>query len=167
MNVKQALFTGAIALVSAGAFAEDITIDKSNSASVLTRDQVKAEVVKARAAGELLSAGEGYAGIPVAATSNVARTDVKAQVLAARSAGELQAAGEADQRSNAVSHVALARSRADVKAEVIAARQAGELLPAGEAYAVLSGARPAPSASAKNPFKAIVELARGKQQPGT
>jgi len=167
MNVKQVLFTGAIALASAGAFADDITIDKSHSASLLARDQVKADVLNARATGKLLSAGEGYTGIPVAATSNVARSDIKGRVLAARAAGELQPVGEADPRSNTVFHVASARSRADVKAEVIAARQAGELLPAGEAYAILSNARPALTANAKNPFKAIVELARGKQQSGT
>jgi len=167
MSIKQVLFTGAIALASAGAFADDITIDKSHSASILTRDQVKTDVLKARATGELLSAGEGYTGIPVAATSNVARSDIKGQVLAARAAGELQPVGEADPRTNAVFQVASARSRADVKAEVIAARQAGELLPAGEAYAILSNARPALTATAKNPFKAIVELARGKQQSGT
>jgi hypothetical protein len=167
MNVKQALFTGVIALTTAGAFADDITIDKAHSASTLARDEVRADVLKARADGELLPAGEGYAGIPVAATSNVARFDIKRQVLAARAAGELQVAGEADPRSNAVFDVASARSRADVKAEVIAARQGGELLPAGEAHAIQSNARPALSASAKNPFKAIVELARGKQQSGT
>jgi hypothetical protein len=167
MNVKQVLFTSAIALAAGGAFADDITIDKSHSASIFTRDQVKADVLKARATGELLSAGEGYAGVPVAATSNVARSDIKGQVLTARSAGELQVAGEADPRGNAVFHVASARSRSDVKAEVIAARQAGELLPAGEAHAILSNARPPLSASAKNLFKGKVELARGKQQSGT
>jgi hypothetical protein len=167
MKVHQVLFTTLIALASASAFADDITIDKTHSASVLSRDQVKAAVLKARASGELLSAGEGYVGIPAPAASSVARADVKAQVIAARAAGELQAAGEADPRSDAVFHVASTRSRADVKAEVIAAREAGELLPAGERNAISHGAQPAYTRTAKNPFKAIVELARGKQQSGT
>ena len=63
--------------------------------------------------------------------------------------------------------VASTRSRADVKAEVIAARQAGELLPAGERNAISNGAQPAYTRTAVNPFKAVVELARGKHQSGT
>ena len=43
MKVSQVLFTSVIALASAGAFADDITIDKAHTTSVLTRDQVKAE----------------------------------------------------------------------------------------------------------------------------
>ena len=149
MKVSQVLFTSVIALASASAFADDITIDKAHTASVLTRDQVKAEVVKARASGELLPAGEGYVGVPSPATSSVARADIKAQVIAARAAGELQPAGEADARSYAVFQVASTRSRADVKAEVIAARQAGELLPAGERNAILNGAQPAYTRTAR------------------
>jgi Domain of unknown function (DUF4148) len=167
MNVKQVLITGAIALASAGAFADDITIDKASSASLVSRDQVRADVLKARANGELLSAGEGYSGVPAAATSSVARSDIKGQVIAARAAGELQTAGEADPRSTAVLQVASTRSRADVKAEVIAARHAGELLPAGEAHAILSNARPPLSASTKEVIKSGVDLARGKQHSGT
>jgi hypothetical protein len=166
MKVNRVLFTSVIALASAGAFADDITIDKAHSASVLTRDQVKATVLKARASGELLAAGEGYVGVPVAVTSNVARSDIKGQVIAARAAGELQAVGEADPRSDRVFQVASTRSRADVKAEVIAARQAGQLLPSGESTAISHGAQPAYTRTAVNPFKGIVELARGKQPSG-
>ena len=68
MNAKHVLFTSVIALATASAlttaFADDLTVGKvAHATSTLTRDQVKADVLKAHASGELLSAGEGYAGV--------------------------------------------------------------------------------------------------------
>ena len=155
MNAKQVLFTSIIALSAAGAMADDITIDRTPATSTVTRAQVRAEVLKARKAGELLAAGEGYQGAPAPITSSVARADVKSQVIAARSSGELLAAGEgapSDVRSYATGSTL---SRAEVKAEVIAARQAGQLLPAGEAYPDASRQQ---AAHAANPFKSLAKV---------
>jgi hypothetical protein len=157
MNAKQVLFTSVIALSAAGAMADDITIDHTPATSTATRAQVKAEVLKARQAGELLAAGEGYQGVPAPTSSNVARADVRSQVIAARSTGQLLAAGEGapyDARAYATPSTL---SRADVKAEVIAARKSGQLLPAGEAYPDRSIAAREP-VHASNPFKLLAKV---------
>lgn len=153
MNAKQVLFTSILALAAAGAMADDITIDNSTTGSGVSRQQVRADVLKARKAGTLLAAGERYEGAPIAATSTVARSDVKAQVTAARAAGQLLAAGEAlpnDPADAAPSTV----TRAEVKAEVLAARKAGTLLPAGEGTPEAVVAQRQPAA---NPFRAVAK----------
>ena len=156
MNAKQVLFTSIVSLAAASAMADDITIDSAPVTSTVTRAEVKADVLKARRAGELLAAGEGYQGVPTPVASIVARADVKSQVISARTSGELLAAGEGrptDSRGYAVSTL----SRTEVKAQVIAARQAGQLLPAGEAY-------PAPRTAAQhsvhagNPFSKLAKV---------
>ncbi len=61
-----------------------------------TRADVEAEVLAARAAGELIAAGEAE-DLPIAQASRgavLARATVKADVLAARAAGDLVPAGE-------------------------------------------------------------------------
>ncbi len=61
-----------------------------------TRADVEAEVLAARAAGELIAAGEAE-DLPIAQASRgavLARATVKADVLAARAAGALVPAGE-------------------------------------------------------------------------
>ena len=113
-----------LALATSAAFA----------APPLTRAEVNAATLSARAAGTLVPAGEGIATRAPALDNNAAltRSAVMADVLAARAAGQLVAAGEGSEpaRLNAFSGPVLAR--ASVKADVLAARAAGELVPAGE-----------------------------------
>jgi hypothetical protein len=157
MNAKQVIFTSVIALAAAGAMADDITIDNTPVASTVTRAQVKAEVLKARKAGELLVAGEGYPGDQLSTTSNVARAEVKSQVIAARAAGELLVAGEGAPNDAHLYATRSTLSRADVKAEVLAARKAGQLLPAGEAYPDAPIAQQH-TVAAGNPFKSLAKV---------
>src|SRR5262245_16955754 len=135
MNAKHAILLSAICLATTGAMAGEITIDNTPSASSTSRAQVKAEVLKARKAGDLVAAGEAYqGGVAVPGTSSVARSDVKAQFLAAREGGHLLAAGEGSYKDADVDLSGSTLTRSDVKSEVLAARKAGELLPAGEGY---------------------------------
>jgi hypothetical protein len=134
MNAKQIFLMSAISLAAAGAMADDITIDNTPTEPSVTRAQVKAEVLRARKAGELIAAGEAIQGGPIAYKSSAARSDVKAQFVAARARGELLAAGEGLSNDAKFSLNDSTLARADVKAQVIAARKAGELLPAGEGF---------------------------------
>ena len=165
MNAKQVFFTGVIALASATAFADDITIDKSPAASVRSRAEIKAEVSRALAAGEHFVVGEASYVMPVSARSNVARSDVKAELAAAQAAGLLQV-GEFDASYAVATRLASTRSRNEVKAEFIAARDAGELPPNGEAYdaAVNPHHR---TAGANNPLKALGNLAHRSRRADT
>jgi hypothetical protein len=166
MRTKQVIAASLIALATSAAFADDITLDKVPAGSTVTRSQVKADVLKARASGQLLSAGEAYNGTPEPVGSNVARSEVKTGVLAARSNGQLLAAGEADPRGAREFAASSTRSRADVKAEVIAARKAGELMPAGEAYGGYADAHGKADAGT-NPFTALAKAVHGKHQSDT
>ncbi len=94
MNAKQLISLAALAIAAGSALADDITPDHSATAvSSRTRASVKAEVLQARAAGELLSAGDEDFGA-TAPRSTLARATVKADVLAARANDELMPAGE-------------------------------------------------------------------------
>lgn len=91
----------------------------------LTREEVRAEVLRARAAGELDINETNYPPEFKSEKSTVTRAQVYAEVLRARAAGELDV-------TEATFPFALQQekstvSRADVVAEVIRARQAGEL----------------------------------------
>ena len=99
------------------------------AAEGLTRDQVRAEVLAARAAGTLSSGGEGYQAIDHATLSTRSRADVKADLAAARAAGTLHA-GEA---YPGPFPEAKPVARAAVRAELAAARAAGTLVD-GDAY---------------------------------
>ena len=54
----QVLATAALALVSAAAMADDVTIDTERSVSTMSRAEVRAQVAKARTDHALLPAGE-------------------------------------------------------------------------------------------------------------
>ena len=101
MNVKQILSVSLIALASTAAMADGGDIGFSNypttSASTTSRATVKADVLAARADGELRQAGEvgdtPYA-FTVSTPSTVSREEVKLATLQAAKAGLLTPAGE-------------------------------------------------------------------------
>ncbi len=86
--------TATLLLATGAAFAQsdlDLYVHQAQQQkSTLTREQVKAEVVRARAAGELEANEYNYPPVqPVAST--LTRAQVKAEVIAARASGELDA----------------------------------------------------------------------------
>ena len=93
MNTTQLITLSLVAFASTAALADDITIDRSPFVSIATRADVKAEVLRARAQGTLLAAGELT---PAAAPVQVAmsRESVRAEVRAANRQHQLLAAGE-------------------------------------------------------------------------
>ena len=101
MNVKQVLSISLIALASSAAMADGGDIGVSNypttSASSLTRASVKADVLAARADGELREAGE-VGDVPYAfevpTTSTPSRAQVRLATLQAAKAGQLMPAGQ-------------------------------------------------------------------------
>jgi Domain of unknown function (DUF4148) len=92
MNAKQISIATLIALASSVALADDITIDTVQHKSLKSRADVTAEVVAARAQGQLFTGGEV---LPAArAISSKSRDAVRAEVVAARAAGKLYVGGE-------------------------------------------------------------------------
>lgn len=91
--MKAKFFATATLLLATGAAFAQSDLDQfiheaQQQKSTLTREQVKAEVVRARAAGELDFNEYNYPPVqPVAST--LTREQVKAEVLAARANGEL------------------------------------------------------------------------------
>ena len=100
----------------------------------LTRAQVSQSVINARAAGELIPAGEGEQAFEqTQSKSTLTRSEVKRETIEARANGELRPAGEgSDESYTAKTATASNVARADVKAAVLQARKAGTLHPAGE-----------------------------------
>jgi len=99
----------------------------------LTREQVAAQVITARANGQLMGAGEALESHPAAPMSTRSRADVQAEVAAAQKNHTLTAAGELSTPAAAVR--GMSRSRAEVRAETLAARLDGSLPAAGEGLA--------------------------------
>jgi hypothetical protein len=95
----------------------------------LTRDQVRAEVLAARAAGTLGSGGEGYQAQVFDTGSTLTRAEVRAQVLAARAAGTIVEGDAYPGTPPAAEPV----TREQVRAELAAARAAGAVQ-GGESY---------------------------------
>jgi hypothetical protein len=119
LNAAAALILSAV--VATSAFAAG---SQDPSASV-TREQVRAEVMAARAAGTLDITDANYPRDLPAEKSTLTRAQVKAEVIRARAAGELDWTESSYPfvHTQEKSHV----TRADVLAEVMRARQAGEL----------------------------------------
>lgn len=91
MNAKSVLIAVAAAFATTAALADDITM-APEAKSIKTRAEVVAEVLKARAAGQLIRAGEF---LPVMqAQSLKSRDQVRGEVLAARASGTLLKGGE-------------------------------------------------------------------------
>jgi hypothetical protein len=91
--MKAKLFATATLLLATGAaFAQSeldtLVQEARQQKSTLTREQVKAEVLRARAAGELDFNEYNYPPVQPT-TSALTREQVKAEVLAARASGEL------------------------------------------------------------------------------
>jgi hypothetical protein len=125
MNAKQVfqLSIVAVALAAATPFA---------AAQEMTRADVKAAVLQARARHELVPAGQGMAPDFAATTAmQRSRQDVRAEVLQARADGDLVPAGQG-MRFDVALPVPPMLARAEVKEGVRLARQRGELIPAGE-----------------------------------
>ena len=59
MNAKTPLIAAVFALLAGAASAGDL-VNVPNERSVLTRSEVQAELLRARAAGELISSGDSY-----------------------------------------------------------------------------------------------------------
>jgi hypothetical protein len=95
----------------------------------LSREQVRAEVLAARAAGTLSSGGEGYQATTFTPSVRT-RAAVKAELAAARAAGTI-AEGEA---YPGPLPAAEGTPRAAVRAELAAARVASTLLEGGGTY---------------------------------
>ena len=126
MNAKFAASLVFAAVVAAPAFATN-TVDYGDiafKAGTVTRAEVRAEVLRARAAGEL-DITEATPAFAVAAASGLTRAEVRAEAIRARAAGELDLT-EADYPVLAVAP-ASTLTRAEVRAEFIRARNAGEI----------------------------------------
>jgi Domain of unknown function (DUF4148) len=110
----------ALTLLAAGA----------SMANGLTREEVVAELVRARNAGELTvyqsENPEAFGRSLVATGSPVSRAAVLADLQRARQSGEL-ARRDSESYSGPVVSIASIRSRAEVLAELDAARASGEL----------------------------------------
>ena len=125
LHLKHWAALGAITLAASTAFAAD--------APALTRAEVNAQTLAARANGTLAPAGELVdIGSPALQGPALTRAAVMADVLAARASGRLMAAGEAAEPAQFSAPNGPVLTRAEVKAEVLAARASGELVPAGE-----------------------------------
>ena len=158
MNAKQVVFTSVLALVAAGAMADDSARSPASTTSHLTRAEVRNDVLQARRAGHMPPAGEAYQGTEVSTGTPLSRAEVKAELSAARRAGELMAAGDAYPKQSSDYPGTSTLTRAEVKAEVVAARKAGEMMPAGEADYPVAAAAPA---TGGNPFRALAKLFHG------
>lgn len=129
MNAKQ-MFVASVMVASIGA----AWAPAAHADSGLTRADVKAQVLQARAQGLLRPAGEAVE--PFSATTSGptrSRQEVRAEVLQARASGELIPAGEAIAPFETSTPSILAR--ATVKEEYRMARMRGELIPDGEGFA--------------------------------
>lgn len=116
MNVKQ-LIAAVVTLAAAG------SLFAQTPGAGLTREQVKAELMQARANGEIQQSEADYARFPVT-VSKVTREEVIAELVRARANGEI-ASGETDypKMPQSTSHL----TRAEVTAEMVRARKNGEM----------------------------------------
>lgn len=82
MNTKHLIAALAIAFVGTGAFASEAT-QFTNTPSTLTRAEVKAELARAQAAGELNQASELYGYAQPVIASVRTRAEVRAEAVKA------------------------------------------------------------------------------------
>ena len=134
MKVHRICTIAAVALAATGAFAEQ--------ASPVTRQQVRQEVLAARANGTLAHAGDAAPEertaykAQVEAPSTLTRAEAQKAVLEARARHQLAHAGTIapeEEMAHARAHPSTSTvARADVGRQVREARASGTLLPAGE-----------------------------------
>ncbi|SEO60083.1 protein of unknown function [Duganella sp. CF517] len=110
MNVKSIIASVSLLVAAGAAFAQA-------PSGQLTREQVIAETVAARAAGQLdLNEGtitQSFASVP---TSTVSRDNVKAETIAARDAGRL----DRNEAYDDVAYMTPSDRKANVKAQMAA-----------------------------------------------
>ena len=135
MNTRQLLISSLIVVagVVATGPSRAADTDRLTAWSPTTRADVRAQVLEARASGQLRPAGE--ASEPTAyrfGAPTRTRADVRAEVLQARLSGDLVAAGQGADIDEATG--LSMRARADVRAETVMARLQGELVPSGQGF---------------------------------
>ena len=135
MNTKQLLISSLIVVAGAVATApvRAAGTETLTAWSPTTRADVRAQVLEARAPGQLRPAGE--ASEPRAyrfGAPTRTREEVRAEVVQARLSGDLVAAGQGAEFDEATG--LSMRARADVRAETVMARLQGELIPSGEGF---------------------------------
>jgi len=92
MNRKQLIAAAALTLLGSAAFAQsEIELQHfgANQPSVVSRSEVRAELQRARAAGEVPAYSEVVAQSPKAGANDVQRAQVRGDVLKARANGSL------------------------------------------------------------------------------
>lgn len=90
MNFKTAIALVLAAAASVPAFADTVNYsDAARTGTKVTRAEVQAEVLRARAAGELDITEADFPFAPPSAKSTVTRAEVRAETIRARAAGEL------------------------------------------------------------------------------
>lgn len=130
MNRKNAFAALALLVAGTTAFAQtevELQHFGASQPSATTRAAVRAEVIKARANGELVSPTEADVAAVFQKPAVVAgktRAEVRSEVLKARADGSLDRRAELDvYQDNAV---ASTRTRAEVRKEAVAATRSGE-----------------------------------------
>ena len=132
-TVMRALRVVSLSILAATlAAAASVALAADESDAVL-RVSVRAQVLQARADGQLARPGEALQAFPMASTSGstLSRQSVRDDTLVARSLGQLVPAGQGG--SAFVAPVGMPMARADVKEGVRQANLNGELARAGEA----------------------------------
>jgi hypothetical protein len=120
MNAKQAIVIAAVAFVSSTAIAQqqDLSIyQPAIPKSTLTREEVRAEFLKARADGRLPESSESVSFNRNAAPSTLTREQVKAELAQARANGSLIQATELALIIG--EPIVSTRSREEVRAEAL------------------------------------------------
>jgi hypothetical protein len=128
MKVQHLFALSALALATTTALA-----DPSDASQPLTRAEVRQSVLAARAAGQLMPAGqaENFEWAQPSKPSTLTRSEVKREVIEARADGGLTPAGQAgyiDPAQIAPSTL----TRTDVVAATLKARDEGGLVTAGD-----------------------------------
>jgi hypothetical protein len=121
MNANLKYLIAVVAMISSVAHA---SAGDEMAPKHLTREQVRAEVMAARAAGELEINDTNYPLTPKEAPSTVTRADVRAELNRARIAGELDFN---DTNYPLTPKVTSTLTREQVRTETKRARAAGEL----------------------------------------
>lgn len=119
------IFTSTIVAASLAAAAFTVA---AGEAQPISRAEVKALVLQARADGTLMRGEAGHYAM-VSGGSQRSRQEVRDEVILARASGEMMPAGEG-RTPEIASYSILAR--AEVRESVREARMRGELMPAGE-----------------------------------
>ena len=114
MNTKQLIAASLLALAGSAVLASEAT-EFTIPPSTLTRAEVRAELARAQASGELISSAEADQRPFTMLASNLTRDAVRAELARAKANGELVSSAEAEQRPFTVAGAT--RSRDDVRAE--------------------------------------------------